>query len=141
MHRGCMNVDQLILKLIESHEVEDQAGLLALLKRQGHELTQSTLSRHLKKLSVTKREGRYRRLEPGAPELPEATLLEAPPNLFVIKTAQGFAPALAYLLDERIPRDLVAGTVAGEDTVFVALANPDRRSDARSAIRKLLGIH
>ncbi len=140
MHPYPMTVDELILRLIEKHELSDQAELLKLLARQGHALTQSTLSRHLKKLGVVKREGRYQRVELAERELPEAQILEAPPNLLVLRTTQGFAPALAYILDEKMPRELVAGTVAGEDTVFVALSDPGRIAETKAALRRILGL-
>ncbi|HJW10001.1 MAG TPA: hypothetical protein VJ483_10225 [Holophagaceae bacterium] len=133
-------MDQLILRLIEKHELTDQAELLKLLAKQGHELTQSTLSRHLKKLGVVKRAGRYQHVEIAERELPETRILDAPPNLLVLRTAQGFAPALAYILDEKMPRDLVAGTVAGEDTVFVALADPARVVETKAALKRILGL-
>jgi transcriptional regulator of arginine metabolism len=135
-----MTVDQLILRLIEKHELADQAELLKHLAKQGHALTQSTLSRHLKKLGVVKREGRYQKVEVAERDLPEAQILDAPPNLLVLRTTQGFAPALAYILDEKLPRDLVAGTVAGEDTVFVALADPAKRAETKAALRRILGL-
>ena len=135
-----VTVDELILRLIEKHELGDQAELLKQLARQGHALTQSTLSRHLKKLGVVKREGRYQRVELAERELPEAQIFDAPPNLLVLRTTQGFAPALAYALDQKMPRDLMAGTVAGEDTVFVAVPDPARVAETKAALRRILGL-
>ena len=43
-------LDQAILGLLERHAIGDQDAFLHLLARQGHEVNQSTLSRHLKKL-------------------------------------------------------------------------------------------
>ena len=135
-----MTTDQAILRLLEKHELSDQAELLKLLAKQGHALTQSTLSRHLKKLGVVKREGRYQRVEMAERELPETRITDAPPNLLVLRTAQGFAPALAYILDEKLPSSLVAGTVAGEDTVFVALADLTRIAETKAALKRILGL-
>lgn len=116
-----MTVDQTILELIEAEPVTDQATLLALLARRGYTLTQPTLSRHLKKLSVVKQGGRYQRVERSAPERPAFTLTAAPPNMLVLKTAPGHAPLLGVLVD-RIGLGEIAGTLAGDDTVFIALA-------------------
>ncbi len=116
-----MTVDQIILDLIEAEPVTDQATLLALLDARGYRLTQPTLSRHLKKLSVIKQNGRYQRVERATPDRPPFTLTIAPPNLLVLKTAPGHAPLLGVLVD-RIGLDAVAGTLAGDDTVFIALA-------------------
>lgn len=135
-----MRIDERILQLLESHEITDQAHLQALLAGQGHALTQPTLSRHLKKLGVRKHAGRYQRLEASSGDLGEVEIRRAPPNLLVLKTAPGFAPATAYALDERAPKDLVAGTVAGEDTVLVAVADPARLEEAAAAIARTLGL-
>lgn len=135
-----MRPDELILQLLEAQDITDQAHLQALLAGQGHALTQPTLSRHLKKLGVRKHEGRYQRVELQAGEWGEVEIRRAPPNLLVLKTAPGFAPATAYALDERAPVDLIAGTVAGEDTVFIALADPARMDEAATAITRILGL-
>ena len=135
-----MRTDERILQLLEAHEITDQAHLQALLAEHGHDLTQPTLSRHLKKLQVRKVEGRYRRVEAGAAEFGGTDLRLAPPNLIVLKTAPGFAPALAYALDEKVPKELVAGTVAGEDTVIIAVADPSKLSQAAAAIRHALKL-
>jgi transcriptional regulator of arginine metabolism len=135
-----MRTDERILQLLEKHEITDQAHLQSLLARHGHDLTQPTLSRHLKKLHVRKVEGRYSRVEPGAAEFGETELRLAPPNLIILKTAPGFAPALAYALDEKVPKDLVAGTVAGEDTVIVAVADPSKLNAAAAALKHALKL-
>ena len=135
-----MRPDELILQLLETQEITDQAHLQVLLARQGHALTQPTLSRHLKKLGVRKHEGRYQRMEPTSGDLGEVEIRRAPPNLLVLKTAPGFAPATAYALDERAPADLIAGTVAGEDTVFIAVADPARLDEAAATIMRILGL-
>ncbi|HET6330107.1 MAG TPA: hypothetical protein VFF76_04895 [Holophagaceae bacterium] len=135
-----MRTDELILQLLETREIIDQAHLQALLAGQGHALTQPTLSRHLKKLGVRKHEGRYQRVEPSSGDLGEVEIRRAPPNLLVLKTAPGFAPATAYALDERAPVDLIAGTVAGEDTVFIAVADPAKLDEAAATITRILGL-
>ena len=136
-----MRTDERILQLLEKHEITDQAHLQALLAKHGHDLTQPTLSRHLKKLQVRKVEGRYRRVEGGAADFHETELRAAPPNLIVLKTAPGFAPALAYALDEKVGKELIAGTVAGEDTVIVAVADPSKLQQAAAAIKHALKLN
>lgn len=136
MHCICMHVDELILRLLEDHAIADQTDLLARLAAEGEAFTQSTLSRHLKKLSVQKVQGRYRRVEVGAQALPEAVLTAVPPNLLVLRTAPGFAQALGLALD----RDPVAGqmgTLAGDDTVFVAVM-PERMAEVRAHLTRVL---
>jgi transcriptional regulator of arginine metabolism len=115
-----MTLDQAILRLIDDAVVSDQAQFLSMLRERGFYLTQPTLSRHLKKLTVMKREGRYQRVDPGASEIPPFTLGVAPPNLLVLRTRPGHAQLIAYRLDAAHITGLV-GTVAGDDTVFLAV--------------------
>ena len=116
-----MTVDQTILELIEAETVTEQASLLSLLTQRGHQLTQPTLSRHLKKLSVMKVNGRYQRVERTAPERPPWALVESPPNLLVLNTAPGHASLLGVIVD-RAGIEGIAGTLAGDDAVIIALA-------------------
>ncbi len=131
------SVDQAILGLLERHDIVDQDAFLHLLSRQGHHLTQSTLSRHLKKLHVHKNDGVYRRMEPPRGAFPDFTLGEAPPNLHVLRTQPGFANALALRLDAS-GLSGVAGTLAGDDTVFIAVADPTRLKAVGQAVRAFL---
>lgn len=132
-----MNLDTLILQLVARQPIADQGDLLAQLAAQGHPLTQSTLSRRLKRLGVQKVQGQYRRLEPPPLALPEATLSVVPPNLLVLRTAPGFAQALGLGLDAHAVEGLV-GTLAGDDTVFVAVL-PDRLEAVTAHLRRVLG--
>ena len=50
MHHSCMDLDTLILELLDGSPITDHGDLLARLAAKGHELTQSTLSRRLKRL-------------------------------------------------------------------------------------------
>lgn len=136
MHRICMHVDELILRLLEVHPIADQTDLLARLSAEGHELTQSTLSRRLKRLGVQKVQGRYRRVEAAAQAMPEADVTAVPPNLLVVRTAPGFAQALGLALD-RDPVPGQMGTLAGDDTVFVAV-RPERMEDVRAHLVRVL---
>ncbi|HJW43934.1 MAG TPA: hypothetical protein VJ463_05735 [Geothrix sp.] len=131
-----MDLDTLILQLLDRAPIADQGDLLARLAAQGHELTQSTLSRRLKRLGIQKVQGHYRRVEPPVQSLPEVSLREVPPNLLVLHTAPGFAQALGLTLDaDPVPGQM--GTLAGDDTVFVAVL-PDRMSDVKAHLVRVL---
>jgi transcriptional regulator of arginine metabolism len=138
----CMgaNLDEAILRLLETHEISDQAVLQRLLAAEGHAPSQSTLSRHLKRLSIQKVGGRYQHVEPVVPELPRITVLEAPPNLLVLKTAPGYAQAVAVRLDRMPDIPGLAGTVAGDDTIFIAVTDPSLLAEVRGQVEELLGI-
>jgi transcriptional regulator of arginine metabolism len=131
-----MDLDSLILRLLEEHPIADQGDLLARLAARGHDLTQSTLSRRLKRLGVQKVQGRYRRAEFEAQVLPGVSISEAPPNLLVLRTAPGFAQALGLSIDaDPLPGQM--GTLAGDDTVFVAVL-PERLADVKAHLLRVL---
>lgn len=132
-----MTLDESILRLTEERAVTDQAEYLDLLKKEGHKVTQPTLSRHLSKLGIQKLAGRYQRVEPIPTELPAYTVSPAPPNLVIIRTRPGYAQALAALLDGHAI-DGVVGTLAGDDTVFIAVAPEKKMRAALETVREVL---
>ncbi len=132
-----MTLDEAILKLVAEREVTDQSVLRELLRKAGHTVTQPTLSRHLRKLAVQKVAGRYQQVESLPAELPSFTLTRVPPNLLVIRTRPGYAQPLAVKLDVQRPEG-VAGTLAGDDTVFIAVTPPARLKTVADAVEALL---
>ena len=114
-----MNLDSAILNHLSQREIPEQGELLQLLRADGFDLTVSTLSRHLKKLQVRKEGGRYQQLGPRRPGAARFTLRKVPPCLLILKTDPGFAQAMAFALDGAgLPS--LAGTIAGDDTIFAA---------------------
>lgn len=132
-----MTLDEAILRLTEQREVTDQAIFLDLLKREGHKVTQPTLSRHLNKLGIQKLAGRYQRVEPMPTELPAYAVSAAPPNLVIVKTRPGYAQALAVLVDQHAIDGMVA-TIAGDDTVFIAVTPEKKMREAVETVRDIL---
>jgi transcriptional regulator of arginine metabolism len=114
-----MNLDAAILRHLSQRDIADQGDLLDLLRVDGFDLTVSTLSRHLKKLHVRKEAGRYQVRRPQRPATPHFTIRKVPPCLLILKTDPGFAQALAFALDGGSLPSL-AGTIAGDDTIFAA---------------------
>ena len=114
-----MNLDETILRLLAQRSITEQVDLLGLQRTDGFDLTDSTLSRHLKKLHVRKEAGRYQRLGPEHRGAPPFTLRKVPPCLVILKTSPGFAQALAVALDDADLPSL-AGSIAGDDTIFLA---------------------
>jgi transcriptional regulator of arginine metabolism len=121
----------LIRELLTRRAVGNQRELEAALREAGADATQATVSRDLRELEVLKGPEGY--VLPDAPRAARALGTDhlrrsLPPlvrdslpagNLVVLKTGPGQAPALALELD-RTPLRGVLGTVAGDDTVFVA---------------------
>jgi transcriptional regulator of arginine metabolism len=122
-----------ILRLVREQELGTQAEVADALHGEGIEAVQTTVSRDIAQLGLVKvrnAEGRLVYALPGADDLSRLSELTAAlrrwavsltpsANLVVIGTPSGFAAALADAIDAaRLPD--VAGTVAGENTIFVA---------------------
>ncbi len=108
--------------------VANQAQLVDELRRQGIRATQSSVSRDLRALGVARVGGRYVTM-PSAERDPRvaevARLLRrvqpAGPNLTVVLTAVGAAQGVARAFDAAGWPEVV-GSLAGDDTVFLATA-------------------
>ena len=131
-----------IIRLIEQG-ASDQNDLLAKLKDLGHELTQSSVSRKLKQLGITKLYGKYH-LSKNIPLhfKQEVIFSFAAPNLLILRTAPGHASTIAALLDGQLINNNkypeFIGTIAGDDTIFLAIDLGDKSS--AWAVEKLKSI-
>ena len=135
-----------ILEILSAEEVRSQHDLLARLRARGFEVTQPSISRDLQELRVAKIQGRYRagRAEPSAPGYTGdliggiESIALAGPNLIVVRTPPGRATVVAIAIDQAGWREVV-GTVAGDDTLFVAVAGRPQQSRvvARLGARKV----
>lgn len=134
------DLDEAILRLLEANEITDQAVLQQLLEAEGHAPSQSTLSRHLKRLSIQKVNGRYQHVEPVPRGAPRVSLIEAPPNLLVLKTAPGYAQVVGVMVDRAPEIPGLAGTIAGDDTVFIAVRDPALLAEVREQVETLLRL-
>jgi transcriptional regulator of arginine metabolism len=115
-----------ILKLIRSRRINTQEELAQELRSQGIEVTQVTLSRDLREMGIVKTADGYRGIlpDPTGPSLAQVMaeyLLDVrlAQHLVILKTSTGSANSLAVALDQEDWPE-IAGTVAGDDTVFVA---------------------
>ncbi|HYW76687.1 MAG TPA: arginine repressor [Gammaproteobacteria bacterium] len=130
-------LDEVLLRLVETGEVRDQTGLLQGLRRKGFEISQPTLSRHLRRLNIIKRRGRYI-VGPDNPfRSPPCAILPSPPNLMVLKTLPARAQLLAAMIDQAQLEEL-AGTMAGDDTVLVAVKDGFTLETAQAALEALI---
>lgn len=123
---------QQILKLIREGEVHTQDQLAQMLKGRGIEATQVTLSRDVRELQLVKTVAGYAELGRGAPgflSMAREFMISsvAAQNLVVIRTSPGHAMSLAIALDSEEPSKVV-GTIAGDDTIFVAMADAAQAS-------------
>lgn len=138
-----------IRRIIRAHAVSTQEELGQLLAGEGYDVTQATLSRDLAQLGAMRvslpEGGTVYGLETAPPptsedrlrELGEMLLsVEDNEMLVVVRTRPGSASLVASAIDQaRLPEAL--GTIAGDDTIFVA---PARGKPARTLSRKLKAL-
>ncbi len=130
-------LDEVLLRLVETRELRDQTGLLNSLRRQGIVISQPTLSRHLRRLNIIKQRGRYV-VGPDNPfRSPPCAILSSPPNLLVLKTLPARAQLLAAMIDQMQLKE-IAGTMAGDDTVMVAVKEGVALESARAVLEALV---
>lgn len=146
-----------ILELLAAERISTQEELVARLEQRGFRITQSTLSRDLKELRVSRQatpEGvRYR--APGDPPdagpthpaggrllrvtAEEVVRLEANEVSVVLRTLAGRASGVAAFLDSWQHPELLA-TLAGDDTVMLLPRSVERTGELARAVAELFAI-
>lgn len=143
-----------IRDLVEGRSIRTQQELAAALRERGFRTTQATISRDVRELGLAKGgrgaapvyvlpprlveaevsgEDRLRRLLADLPlEIREAGLL------LVVRTLPGSAHAIAAALDRARWAD-VEGSIAGDDTVFIAVADKGARRRVRARLLEFAG--
>ena len=133
-----MTRQQAILDLIATTPVGRQDELAKLLSDRGFSVTQASVSRDLEKLGIAKVHGRYVRQQAGRlGTFGTVTFTEAGDNLIVIKCGSGLASAAAVRIDAAVIRDII-GTIAGDDTIFVAVKGPEQQEKVIRSLRHIL---
>ncbi len=139
-----------ILELIRSNSIETQSDLLEMLRQEGYNVTQATVSRDIKEMRLIKvldNNGGYKYASEamtGVEEISNSYLfatavtgIEYTHNLVVIKTGTGMAQAVCAALDS-INRPGVLGSIAGDDTIFVAVRNDSAASSLAADLKRLM---
>jgi len=128
-----------LLTLINSKPFATQAELRDSLERAGVPATQSSLSRDLDELGVVKHRGRYAIPKAnGAAARGLLSLDVSGDNLVIAITESGLASAVAVEIDDaNIPE--IVGTLAGENTIFVAVRDQKAQRPAMKKIWQLFG--
>lgn len=136
-----------IQRLIRQHPISTQSGLVEALRREGHDVVQTTVSRDVHELGLVKVRDAGGALVYAFPEdtpgfdadVTEALArwaltVEASGNLVVVTTPYGYAQALAQAIDvARHPH--VAGTIAGENTILLVAREPATGAQLAGEIR------
>lgn len=112
---------QKVLSLIRAKPIGKQEELRAMLERAGVPATQSSLSRDLEELGVVKHHGVYTLPQTnGVAARGLVSLDQAGECLVIARTEPGRASAVAVDIDAAAMAEIV-GTIAGEDTIFIAV--------------------
>lgn len=121
----------LLLEIVRDHKVSTQTELAELLMSKGVSCTQVSVSRDIRELGLVKRGGRY---HVPSEAIPARHISEMAgrvsgfiramdlvgDNMVVIRTLAGTAHSVSAYIDGEAWTE-VAGTVAGDDTIFVAV--------------------
>ncbi|MDI9461394.1 MAG: arginine repressor [Saccharofermentanales bacterium] len=136
-----------ILQIIRERSIETQEELVEVLRKTGMEVTQATISRDIKELGIVKvstGEGKQKYVpmdrsgEVASGRLMKVfseavIIIEVAVNFVIIKTLPGMAQAAASALDSMHLSDLL-GSLAGDDTVFLATASDAKAQELRSKL-------
>ena len=121
-----------IIEIINNNEVDTQEKLASLLKEQGFEVTQATISRDIKELQLVKTlsaNGKYKYAVNNSSDLPltdrfvkifrqTVISVDSAENLIIIKTLSGCASAAGEAIDtSRMAH--VKGSIAGDNTLLI----------------------
>ncbi|MEO8379250.1 MAG: arginine repressor [Acidobacteriota bacterium] len=146
-----------ILRIVRASAVHSQDELMAALRTHGFTVTQPTLSRDLRELGLVKTPNGYVSTETIAPVAtftPRATMehrfeqlvkdsvisAEAALNLVIVKTPVAAAQPLASAIDT-MNLDGVAGTIGGDDTIFVAFRTPAAAESFAQRVHDVAGLN
>ncbi len=139
-----MSIAAELNKLLSNGVTGNQADLVEMLKEQGIDTTQSSVSRALKKLNAVKKTDENGKsvyvLAHTVSGLKTVGFFDSLVNrvmdngqMIVIHTRPGTANTVAKFIDDHA-FDLVMGTIAGDDTIFIVPTHVDR---IRETIRTL----
>ena len=140
-----------ILEIINDNDIETQEELAEALKYAGYDVTQATVSRDIKLLKLVKMQsesGKYKYISSKNEQRyindkiyiilkNEAIDLEQVHKFVVIKTLTGAASAAAEAIDTLYTND-VAGTIAGDNTIFVLVRTDEKAVELISKVRKMI---
>lgn len=138
-----------IMEIIENNDIETQDELAEYLAQAGFSFTQATISRDIRELNINKIAfpgGRFKYALLKNQEQSNAVrykrvlgdgilTMQAAYNIVVIKTVAGLAMAVAAALDNLNIYGVV-GSIAGDDTIFCAIRDPQMADEVISSIGK-----
>ena len=125
-----------LLELVRTRHLKTQADLVEALQDVGLDATQSIVSRDVTELGITKANGFYTLPQVRNGQSGFISVDRAGDALLVVKTEIGLAQPVALTIDRaKIPE--IVGTIAGDDTIFVAVKEAH---DQRLAMRQIIEL-
>ena len=139
---------KVILELVRDHQIASQEDLIRSLKARGIEVSQSTLSRDIQELRLAKTGGHYTVMEEAEPAKPSQESLrrilrefvegiDVALNIVVVRTGPGHASTVSQALDDAGWPESI-GSIAGENTIFVAVRSPRDGKKLERRLREFL---
>lgn len=127
-----------IKKLLAQQGFGSHEELLRALEAEGCKTNQATVSRDFKKLNIIKSNGIYK-LPPLLSEIATSLIQQvvlAGDSLVIVRTTAGAANAAAVQI-EQLKLETIIGTIAGDDTIFIATPN---RTAQKYTLTHILGL-
>ncbi len=129
---------QKIINLISASNIATQEQLTKSLSEAGFDAAQSSVSRDLTELGVIKIGGFYSTPSNKNARFGFVELESAGENLIIAKCESGLASAVAVQIDRARIVEIV-GTIAGDDTIFIAVKDAKTQKSAVKKIWELFG--
>lgn len=144
-----------IIEIICEHEVETQEDLASYLNEAGYSVTQATVSRDIREMSLIKVPGirvkqRYTVSTEGGGGgssgfgrqytgvLQDGVVsMEQAGNLLVVKTVSGMAMAVAAAIDA-VKLEGIVGSIAGDDTILCAVKTEEQVASVMEGMQALI---
>ena len=141
-----------IMEIISERDIETQNQLMEALAAKGLKSTQATLSRDIREMRLVKEmgpRGNYRYVAAAKQDNSDLDIrlkkifkesvvsYDIAQNIFVIKTLPGLAPAACSALDG-MNIDGLVGTIAGDDTAFLAMRDNNSAITLYKEIEQLI---
>ena len=149
-----MNLDRqsVIMAIISERDIETQNQLMEALAEKGLKSTQATLSRDIREMRLVKElgpSGNYRYVAAAKQDHTDLDIrlkkifkesvvsYDVAQNILVIKTLPGLASAACSALDG-MSIDGLVGTIAGDDTAFLAMRDNNSATTLYKEIEQLI---
>lgn len=140
-----------IIEIINNEDIETQEELADALKEDGFDVTQATVSRDIKILKLIKVQGpsgNYKYTVSATESrdlnnklqriLSNAVIsVEQVDKFVVVKTLTGSGSAAAEAIDTLFQVE-IAGSIAGDNTIFILVRNLEKAEELVSSIRKMI---